>query len=660
MGTNISLCMIARDEEKNIRRCLNSVFGAVDEIIVVDTGSTDATCQIAREYGAVVQSFLWNDNFSDARNTSLELATGNWILFLDADEELSRESAASLRQIADDENSEGFFIRIINYLGTEGWTDFAPDLVFRMFRNKAEYRFHGAVHEQIVDVILARNKEAKFKVADRVEILHYGYLDNQIEEKDKKQRNLQIVERAVAAAPDDKLLRYHYGVELYRAERYEQSAAELIKAAEGLPPQTLYLPKLLRYLTLAYRSAHKEPQALGVIDLGLKLYPDYADLYYYKGIIHYEGKEYGRAYAAFQRALATPEQQPYYSPFHGTRGFRSYYHLGQVAEKFENQEEAVRFYILSLRDNPSFTPALEAVTRLLEPREEPDYAEKALGKICEFCTSQANLLMAQILFQQNAYSLTLKYLDRAIPQEQVLSTVSLWKAVCLTQERRIFEALRLLEEFGEDHPLSPHAKINKMLCFWLQDNRQKVRSLAEELFSLGLAQDTGAVIGLFRDALTGAKAPEIFLGEEGTTLLMDLLTRVMDLGEWEKAESLLVRLSRQWLKENALSIGRLYYRFGNSILAEKYISLYLKTGQCAEAYAILAKIKAKGGLYLEASEFYRQAISLEPGEPAYHLGLINAYETMRQRVLKQITEEYADVPYFAQLKEGFRKDASIG
>ena len=84
------------------------------------------------EYGATVQSFIWNDNFSNARNISLELASGNWILFLDADEELSRESAPVLRRIAEDETVDGYFIKIINYIGNEGWTDFAPDLVFRL------------------------------------------------------------------------------------------------------------------------------------------------------------------------------------------------------------------------------------------------------------------------------------------------------------------------------------------------------------------------------------------------------------------------------------------------------------------------------------------------------------------------------------------------
>lgn len=659
MEIRISLCMIVRNEEQNIRRCLNSMLGAVDEIIVIDTGSSDATCQIAKEYGAIVQSFIWNDNFSAARNMSLELASGDWILFLDADEELDAGSAAMLRQLCRDAAVDGYFIKIINYLGSEGWLDLAPDLVFRLFRNRPDYRFHGAIHEQIVDVILEKNQQASYKIAEEIVILHYGYLDEQIEAKDKKQRNLKLIQCEVAANPGNQLLRYHYGVELYRAQLYEQAAAELIKAANGLDPQTIYLPKLLRYIVLACHAAHNTEQALAVIEHSLRLFPNYADLYYYQGLAHYENKDYGLAYAAFRLALSMPEQPAYYASFSGVRGFRSYYCLGQIAEKFANQEEALHCYILSLRDNPRFSAALEAITRLLEAREDPAYAGDALGKICDFCSPQANLLMARILFRQQAFRLALEYVNKSETQSETAPDFALWKAICLMQERRFFEALRIIEAFAAEHPLYPLAKLNKLLCFGLQENKPKVRIIADELYNLGLSQDTGAVIGIIRNALTGAAAPKTYLGDEGTALLRDILVRIMDLGEWEKAEALLAGLSGQWLNENCLDIGQLYFRYGNTAAAERYLNLCLETNRCAEAYELLAEIKQKSGSHLEASEFFRQAIALEPKEPLYYIKLIKTYETMRCNVLLEAAAQHPDSPCFTQLlKAGLQHDGN--
>lgn len=99
MADTISLCLITKNEAGNIERCLRSVVGAVDEIIVVDTGSTDATPELARQYGAQVYTVPWRDNFSEARNASLALAGGDWILFLDADEELAAGSHDALHHL---------------------------------------------------------------------------------------------------------------------------------------------------------------------------------------------------------------------------------------------------------------------------------------------------------------------------------------------------------------------------------------------------------------------------------------------------------------------------------------------------------------------------------------------------------------------------------
>ncbi|MBC7104527.1 MAG: glycosyltransferase, partial [Firmicutes bacterium] len=431
MAPRVSLCMIVKDEEENLRRCLASVAGVVDEVVVVDTGSGDGTVGVAREFGAAVYTFPWNGSFGEARNASLEPATGDWILFLDADEELARESGPVLRRLVTNEAVEGYFVKIVNYLGHEGWVETSPDLVFRLFRNRRDYRFRGAVHEQIADVILERNPGARYEVAEDLVIFHYGYLDRQIRNKDKKNRNLALLQEELRHAPENPVLRYHYGVELYRAERYEEAAEELLRAAGACPPQAIYLPKLWRTVVLAYQAAGRYDEALRAVETALALFPDYADLYYYGGLLCLEQKHYGRAYEFFSRALALPGQPTHYAPFAGTQGFRTHYHLGRLAEAFLNEEEAMRHYVSSLRDNPAFTPALESIARLLRPRENPDDARGCLEQLCEFCTPQAHLLMGEILFRLAAYRLALEYLERGTAGREVLPEVLLWKIICL-------------------------------------------------------------------------------------------------------------------------------------------------------------------------------------------------------------------------------------
>ena len=108
MRMRVSLCMIARNEALTLPRCLTSVAGLVDEIIVVDTGSSDNTRTVAQELGAQVHDFAWVDDFAAARNESLRHASGDWIFWLDGDEHLDADNRAKLRTLLDgltDENA---------------------------------------------------------------------------------------------------------------------------------------------------------------------------------------------------------------------------------------------------------------------------------------------------------------------------------------------------------------------------------------------------------------------------------------------------------------------------------------------------------------------------------------------------------------------------
>ncbi|MFN4149737.1 MAG: glycosyltransferase family 2 protein, partial [Candidatus Sericytochromatia bacterium] len=112
----LSLCLITKNEEKNIARCLDSVQGIVDEIILLDTGSTDKTVEIAKNYNAKIFYSDWENDFSKARNESINKATGDWILILDADEELKEEVKGQIRVfMVETEDPICYTVRIRNF-----------------------------------------------------------------------------------------------------------------------------------------------------------------------------------------------------------------------------------------------------------------------------------------------------------------------------------------------------------------------------------------------------------------------------------------------------------------------------------------------------------------------------------------------------------------
>lgn len=183
----LSLCMIVKNEEKNLGRCLKSVQDVVDEMIIVDTGSTDDTVKIAEEYGAKVYHYKWDNDFGSARNYSLDKATGDWILVLDADEEIPSECKNNIRSLLVDIDVDiAFNVRIRNISSNiNDPTQSINNYMVRMFINKPSIRYHGKIHEYI-------NLTSINLSEDNIYILHHGYKDPELSLKKQKERNIPI------------------------------------------------------------------------------------------------------------------------------------------------------------------------------------------------------------------------------------------------------------------------------------------------------------------------------------------------------------------------------------------------------------------------------------------------------------------------------------
>ncbi len=194
----LSACMIVKDEEKALPDCLASLHQVVDEVVVYDTGSTDKTVEVARRAGAKVVEGYWDDDFGRARNASLERCRGEWILWVDADERFVCPSARELRgALAQLGQVDAFFVDITNF-GGDGSAVAIAHRAFRLFR-KTTCQWYGALHEQ-VDLRPGLHREVRACPLRGAHIDHYGYIDEVVNERDKKARNLRIAEAALASA----------------------------------------------------------------------------------------------------------------------------------------------------------------------------------------------------------------------------------------------------------------------------------------------------------------------------------------------------------------------------------------------------------------------------------------------------------------------------
>ena len=239
----LSICLIVKNEEKFLGQCLASACVLASQIVVVDTGSTDRTVEIAKEHGAEVHHFPWNDDFAAARNAALERATGDWVLALDADEELMPDQAQTLVQEMQTAGVMAFRLPIIDKGREEEGCSYVP----RLFRNAPGLFFLGRVHEQAFSSIEVRCQEWGLRhVLGKSALLHHGYVKEVMQSRDKIARNLRLLKLALEELPGEPNLLMSLGLELVRSGEREAGLPHYWEAVEllGAKPAAQIVPEL--------------------------------------------------------------------------------------------------------------------------------------------------------------------------------------------------------------------------------------------------------------------------------------------------------------------------------------------------------------------------------------------------------------------------------
>ncbi|MEG3858912.1 glycosyltransferase family 2 protein [Microcoleus sp. herbarium12] len=312
----LSLCTIAKNESENLARCLASVQPYADEIIVVDTGSEDGTPEIASQYGAKVGYFQWCDDFAAARNYALSLVTGEWILVLDADEELVVRSADFRETLKSQPEALAYSISRTEASHQAAMT---PLNMTRLFRNLPEMRYFGRFHEQI-QYQNRSFRDSEVSSLDSIRVLHHANSHQQVATK-VVNRNIPILEIARQEEGFSLMLLYSLAG-MYGAAGEDEKARDCWEEAlerlvphliDGNPPEEFgFIPSLV--FTLAGRSLQNRDYETTMLlcQRGLEWCPNYPPLNYIAGMTLINiGFPLG-AVAYFQNCLKLGKDSSYY------------------------------------------------------------------------------------------------------------------------------------------------------------------------------------------------------------------------------------------------------------------------------------------------------------------------------------------------------------
>ena len=391
-SATISACMIVKNEEEMLENCLRSIRDWVDEIVIVDTGSTDRTVEIAKSFGATVYHQAWEDNFSRHRNYSMDKATCDWIFIIDADEKVRQESVPRLRELVNSGKYPAYCINVFNVYGSQrDMVTFLPSV--RLFRRDLNLRYEGIVHNLLNvpdDVPVARVD---------VRLDHYGYDLSEEKMKRKGERTRGLLEKQLEENPDDAFALFNYAQVLLtgfnRSIRDNgpvilDAAGRAVELTNPEAPKERHIHLMgLNQLAWTHFYLNDHEQALACARRALEIKPAYLDPLLLVGHAYSRLGRYDEAAEAYQVYLQAQES------FHASTEHDNIilshvdsrpaacYGLGMIAEIKGDTELARKWYSETLRAKPDYLEANRRLGLLYQREGNLPEAERYLRQQAE-------------------------------------------------------------------------------------------------------------------------------------------------------------------------------------------------------------------------------------------------------------------------------------
>lgn len=370
----ISLCMIVKDEAQNLPQCLESVRGIVDEIVILDTGSSDATVKISNKYGARILHHPWNGNFGDMRNYALKHPSGAWILQLDADERLVPEDVQFIKEAIKNKGVNSVFCNIINIKGSLiGHTQFYSQ---RLFRNGAGAFYEGAVHET-----LRIKGNALFP--SNIRIIHHGYNLDEAQMIAKSKRNASILERQIMKNPHDTSSFLHLSKCYFAQGLYELTILAGKKVLENIDVRTIRINpeiEVFMIMAFAYVRKHDLDAAERMCQCAIEIDHDYIDPVFFMGKLCYDTKRYGQAiiwlkqYKELREELKKIPRFDFKETYFMDVAYDAHLTLGSCYLEVGKFDKAEKEFLNAIEQNPESAEAYNGLAVALELQERHDEA----------------------------------------------------------------------------------------------------------------------------------------------------------------------------------------------------------------------------------------------------------------------------------------------
>jgi tetratricopeptide (TPR) repeat protein len=422
MTARISLTMIVKNEAATLARCLASVQDIVDEIIVVDTGSSDSTKEIAQQHCARVFDLPWPDSFSAARNESIRHASGQWLLWLDSDEYFDEANREKLRALfADLPNDNTAYVMQQRSGAANGSAALVGQM--RLFRNHPDIRWDYRVHEQMLPSLKKAGHTIRFT---DIAIEHSGYVDPVLRHK-KLERNLRLLHLDMAERPNDPFTLFNLGWAYADLGRCGEAIPLLQRSLHHSHNADSITPKLYSLLTQCHRRLGQFAEAWAACQAGHVRCPDDAELLFLKGQLCQQRGDRAGARACWSQLLEVhsatgtahlpPDCEGVFNSIDaGLRGPFVRHQLAVIDRDEGHLADAEKHWQTLLEDTPDYQPARLGLADLYLRQQRWPELESILSELEPHALLDVAVLRARMFLARRDLAAARQLLENTIRQ----------------------------------------------------------------------------------------------------------------------------------------------------------------------------------------------------------------------------------------------------
>jgi glycosyltransferase involved in cell wall biosynthesis len=619
-GQRLSLCMIVKDEEDMLPRCLEAIAPVVDEMIIVDTGSTDATVEIARSFGATVIERGWTGDFSEARNVSLDAATGDWFMYLDADEVLVAEDVDKLRELLSQPWYEAFFFNETNFTGHEEHGSAVVHTAMRLMRNRPEYRFHGRLHEQIAGNLPSFATEKLG--SSQVRVNHYGYLGVVRDAKAKSERNIELLLKQREEQPDSAFLRYNLGAEYLVTGETERAIEEFEISwrlvTDGEIMRGSFVPSLAWRLLKAQRIAGRHEESLTRAEEFLERFPGFTDLVFEQGHAALALGREDEAYAYFEKCIEMGDAPSRYTAQVGAGTFlpRTILALRHIARG--EHAEAVAQMRWCADHNPEFFGIIHPyATALLRSGMEPAEAAAEVESKLKNVSPTSRFMLGTALYEFGAAPQAEAQFRGVLERQPHSGPARAALAEALLYQSKYAESAAVAAAMDPAEGLAIVAIRSEIFARLLAHDLDGATTALARAPSVGLPAGD---IALYRSWLARLRSESALPVPQKALPLMELilesLLRVQDFANFEVALGILAAIEGQSDRERRERLALIYMRRGFVKSAAREWLTVCQERPDPPALLGLARVALATDRAESAITLAQQVLVLDPGNSA--------------------------------------------